>query len=171
MRLNELIDNLGSRKSKNRVGRGIGSGKGKTSGRGHKGAKSRSGVSIKGFEGGQMPIYRRLPKRGFKNIFKVDLEIVNLGNIQQAIDSGKINADSLINIGNLRNSGLVKDNDKKIKILAKGNLTTTINIEVDAASASAIKAVEKTGGKVTILNSIGTKSKLASKESQQVEKT
>tara|TARA_B100000686_G_C16772490_1_gene966159 strand:+ start:553 stop:1068 length:516 start_codon:yes stop_codon:yes gene_type:complete len=171
MRLNELIDNLGSRRNRNRVGRGIGSGKGKTSGRGHKGAKSRSGVSIKGFEGGQMPIYRRLPKRGFKNIFKVDLEIVNIGNIQRAIDSGKINADSLINIETLKKIGLVKDNDKKIKILAKGNLTSPVSLEVDAASNSAVKAIEKAGGKVVISNLSSKKSKLASKESQEVEKT
>ena len=139
MKLNELRDNEGATKSRIRVGRGIGSGKGKTGGRGVKGQKSRSGVSIHGFEGGQMPIYRRLPKRGF----------INLDTIQKAIDAGKLNAND-INKESLVASNLISKELDGIRLLARGALTASINITVDSASKAAVAAVEKAGGKVTV---------------------
>ena len=151
MKLNELKDNLGSTKSRKRIGRGIGSGKGKTSGRGHKGQKSRSGVSIKGFEGGQMPIHRRLPKRGFTNINRVDYSILNLSNIQKLIDNKKIDPKKLISYKTLSNLGLVKSKKAKIKLLGKGNIKVKIDIEVSAFSRSAKDSVEKIGGSVIML--------------------
>ncbi len=151
MKLNELKDNLGSTKSRKRIGRGIGSGKGKTSGKGHKGQKSRSGVSIKGFEGGQMPIHRRLPKRGFTNINKFNYSILNLDNIQKLIDSKKIDPKKLISYKTLSNLGLVKSKQAKIKLLGKGNIKVKIDIEVSAFSKSAKDSVEKIGGSVIML--------------------
>ena len=152
MKLNELKDNLGSTKSRKRIGRGIGSGKGKTSGKGHKGQKSRSGVSIKGFEGGQMPIHRRLPKRGFTNINKFNYSILNLDNIQKLIDSKKIDPKKLISYKTLSNLGLVKSKQAKIKLLGKGNIKVKIDIEVSAFSKSAKDSVEKIGGSVIMLD-------------------
>ena len=150
MKLNELKDNEGATKSRIRVGRGIGSGKGKTCGRGQKGQKSRSGVAVHGFEGGQMPIYRRLPKRGFKNPFAKEFAVVNLDTIQKAIDAGKLNADT-INIESLMNSGIVNKQLDGVRLLARGALTSKVAISVNSASKAAVEAVEKAGGKVTIV--------------------
>ena len=150
MKLNELSDNFGASKSRRRVGRGIGSGKGKTSGKGHKGAKARSGVSIKGFEGGQMPIYRRLPKRGFVNIFRINNSIVNVGRIQSSIDSGKIDPKQLIDLPLLKNLGFIRSSSKNVRLLSKGSIKSSVNIKVNSASKSAIDAVENAGGKVVI---------------------
>lgn len=149
MKLNELRDNEGATKNRIRVGRGIGSGKGKTAGRGQKGQKSRSGVAVHGFEGGQMPIYRRLPKRGFKNPFAKTFAVVNLDSIQKAIDAGKLNA-AEINKESLLASKLVSKEMDGIRLLARGALTVAINITVDSASKAAVEAVEKAGGKVTV---------------------
>ena len=159
MKLNELTDNFGSAKKPRRVGRGIGSGTGKTSGRGHKGAKSRSGVSIKGFEGGQMPIYRRLPKRGFTNIFRVSHEVINIGKIQSFIDSGKINSSEKLDHEKFKSLSIIKSNKSSIRLLAKGKLAVAINIEVNSASKPAILAVEKAGGKIKILENKMEKNK------------
>ncbi len=153
MRLNELSDNPGARRPKKRVGRGIGSGTGKTAGKGQKGQKSRSGVSLAGFEGGQMPLYRRLPKRGFNNIFSKRMEVVNLGRLQDAIDNKKLDAGKTIDIGALRAAGLVTKDRDGIKLLAKGELKTKVTIEVHSASKSSITAVEAAGGKVVLLAS------------------
>ena len=148
--LNTLADNSGARKSNTRVGRGIGSGKGKTCGRGVKGQKSRSGVAINGFEGGQMPIHRRLPKRGFNNINRKEYEVVNLTKLQEFIDEKKIDDKKSIDKKALIESGLVSGNKFGIKLLSKGDIKAKINIEVDAVSKSAIEKIEKVGGKVTI---------------------
>lgn len=151
MRLNELNDNPGARRARKRVGRGIGSGLGKTSGKGQKGQKSRSGVAIKGFEGGQMPVYRRLPKRGFNNTkFARQHAVVNLGRIQSAIDAGKLDAGAAIGSEELIAAGLARKSRDGIRLLAKGEITATLNITVAGASKSAIEAVEKAGGSVTI---------------------
>lgn len=150
MKLNEIRDNDGARKSRMRVGRGIGSGKGKTAGRGVKGQTSRTGVSINGFEGGQMPIYRRLPKRGFTNIFRREYVVVNLGRLQQAIDAGKINAKEKVTEEALIESGIVGNPRDGVRLLAKGVLTTKLVIEVTGASQAAIDAVAKAGGQVIV---------------------
>ncbi len=150
MRLNELSDNSGAVKDRKRVGRGIGSGKGKTSGAGQKGQKSRSGVAIKGFEGGQMPIHRRLPKRGFNNIFRKEYAVANLGRIQAAIDAGKLNAKETITVAALQASGVVGKVTDGVRLLAKGELTSKVAFEVTGASKTAIEAVEKAGGSVTL---------------------
>ncbi|GAB6051386.1 50S ribosomal protein L15 [Magnetospira thiophila] len=150
MKLNELRDNEGARKPRKRVGRGIGSGRGKTSGAGQKGQKSRSGVSLVGFEGGQMPIYRRLPKRGFKNPFRKVFEVVNVGRIQKAIDEGKLDAGKDLDIAALIAAGLVTKKRDGVRLLAQGTLTSKLSISVDSASKSAIEAVEKAGGTVTL---------------------
>ena len=152
MKLNEIKNNLGSTKSRKRIGRGIGSGKGKTSGKGHKGQKSRSGVSIKGFEGGQMPIHRRLPKRGFTNINRIYYSELNLNNIQRLIDGKKIDPKKTITYKTLLDLGLVKSKKAKIKLLGKGDIKVKIDIEVSAFSKSAKDSVEKIGGSVTILD-------------------
>lgn len=152
MKLNELRDNAGARKARTRVGRGIGSGKGKTAGSGHKGQKARSGVAINGFEGGQMPIYRRLPKRGFNSLNKKQFEVVNLGRLQKAIDAGKLDAKAPITIETLVEGGLVGKVTDGVRLLAKGELTAKIEISVTGASKAAVEAVEKAGGKVTVAN-------------------
>lgn len=149
MKLNELRDNEGATKNRIRVGRGIGSGKGKTGGRGQKGQKSRSGVSIHGFEGGQMPIYRRMPKRGFKNPFAKNFAVVNLDTIQKAIDAGKLNAKEITKETLLASNVISKELDG-IRLLARGAVTAAINITVDSASKAAVAAVEKAGGKVVV---------------------
>ncbi len=149
MKLHELSDNPGAKKRKMRVGRGIGSGKGKTGGRGVKGQKSRTGVSIKGFEGGQMPLTRRLPKRGFKNIFAKDYSVANLGKIQAAIEEGRLDASKVITAADLVAAGVAKRAKDGVRLLGKGELTTKASFEVAGASASAIAAVEKVGGTVT----------------------
>ena len=150
MKLNDLRENQGAHKDRKRVGRGMASGTGKTSGSGHKGAKARSGVSINGFEGGQMPIYRRLPKRGFNNIFKKEFDIVNLGSLQTFVDAGKLDVSQPITIEVLRAAGLVSNAKHGVRLLAKGALSAKINITVQGASKSAVEAVEKTGGSVTV---------------------
>ena len=150
MKLNELRDNEGARKDRTRVGRGISSGKGKTAGRGQKGQKSRSGVSILGFEGGQMPIYRQLPKRGFKNHFAKEYAVVNLDSIQKAIHAGKLNA-SEINVDTLLASRLITKKLDGVRLLARGAITTAATISVSSASKAAVAAVEKAGGKVNLI--------------------
>jgi len=152
MKLNDISDNPGSSKPRMRVGRGIGSGKGKTGGRGVKGQKARTGVSIKGFEGGQMPIHRRLPKRGFWNPFSTDYNEVNLGRIQTAVEAGKINASVPVTIDVLVEAGLCAKPRDGVKILGNGELKTKLVFEVAAASKSAIAAIEQIGGSVTLLN-------------------
>ncbi len=149
MKLNDLRDNQGARPSKIRVGRGIGSGKGKTGGRGQKGQKSREGVSINGFEGGQMPLHMRLPKRGFNNIFAKDYAEVNLGAIQKAVDSGKLTATDVTQ-AELNAAGLTRGGKDGVRILGKGEIKAKLNFTVAGASKSAIEAIEKAGGKVTI---------------------
>ena len=157
MKLNDLRDNDGARKARTRVGRGIGSGKGKTAGRGHKGQKSRSGVSIKGFEGGQMPLYRRLPKRGFNNAkFAKTYAVVNIGGLQQAIDAKRLNAKDTIGAEALREAGLVSRRHDGISLLAKGELKTKLTIEVARASKAAVAAVEKAGGQVIVTGAVAT---------------
>lgn len=150
MQLNELKDNKGSRHRKMRVGRGIGSGKGKTCGRGGKGQTARTGVAIHGFEGGQTPIHRRLPKRGFNNFSRSEYPIVNIGGIQKCIDAGTLDAKKAVNLDALKNCGLLRPNDSAVKLLAKGELKTTVKLEVTMASKSAIAAVEKAGGNVKV---------------------
>ncbi len=151
MKLNAISDNPGATKNRKRVGRGIGSGTGKTSGSGHKGQKARSGVSINGFEGGQMPIHRRLPKRGFTNIFRKKYVEVNLGRLQTAIDAGKLDASTPVDSAALLGAGVISKPRDGVRILAKGDLTTK-KIEIHAAGASkaAIAAVEASGGKIVI---------------------
>jgi len=150
MQLNELKDNQGSRHRKMRVGRGIGSGKGKTCGRGGKGQTARTGVAINGFEGGQTPIHRRLPKRGFNNFTRTEYPVVNIGGIQKCIDEGTLDAKKAVTLDALKNCGLLRPNDSAVKLLAKGALKSAIKLEVTLASKSAIAAVEKAGGSVTV---------------------
>ena len=151
MKLNEIKDNLGARKGRTRVGRGPGSGKGKTCGSGHKGQKARSGVAIKGFEGGQLPIYRRLPKRGFTNIFRLRFAEVNTGEIQKAIDSGRLDGKKPVDTAALIAAGLVSKPRDGVRLLGKGEIKAKIDIHVAGASSGALAAVEKAGGKVTLL--------------------
>jgi large subunit ribosomal protein L15 len=154
VKLNEISDNQDAVKNRKRIGRGIGSGTGKTSGQGHKGQKARSGVAIKGFEGGQMPIHRRLPKRGFKNIFRVEAAEINLNKIEILISEKKIDPKELINADVLFKNVIIKKLNQKIKLLGKGILNTKIDIEVNASSLSAKAAVEKNGGTVKIVEVI-----------------
>jgi len=150
MKLNELRDNPGSRLKSKRLGRGIGSGKGKTSGKGVKGQKAREGVALNGFEGGQLPIYRRLPKRGFKNIFRVEYAPVNLGALSKAIEGGRLDASKPIDEAALREAGLVRGSKVAgVRLLASGEISQALTITVSGASAPAIAAVEAAGGKVT----------------------
>ena len=151
MELNKLNDNHGAKSSKKRLGRGVGSGLGKTSGKGHKGQKSRSGVSIKGFEGGQMPIHRRLPKRGFNKHNRKVYRILNLGDLQKVIDNGKIDIKKEINSSVILSSGVIKNLKDGIRILARGKLTSKVNILVDGASKNAIKQVKKAGGNLAVI--------------------
>ncbi|WP_024520099.1 50S ribosomal protein L15 [Bradyrhizobium sp. Tv2a-2] len=151
MKLSEIADNAGSRKKRMRVGRGIGSGKGKTSGRGGKGQTARSGVRIKGFEGGQMPLHRRLPKRGFNNIFRVEYAEVNLDRIQQAIDAKLLDASAVINAESLVKAGVLKRAKAGVRLLGRGEIKAKLNVEVHGASKSAVAAVEKVGGSVKLL--------------------
>ena len=161
MKLNELRDNPGARKARKRLGRGIGSGKGKTSGHGHKGQKARSGVAIKGFEGGQMPLYRRLPKRGFNNIFAKRFVVVNLGRLQQAIDAGRLDAGKTIDQAAIVAAGLVKNARDGVRVLAKGELKTKVTLEVAGASKAAQEAVEKAGGSLTVIAAAPAKGEAA----------
>ena len=150
MRLNELADRDGASKKGLRLGRGIGSGKGKTSGRGHKGQKSRAGVALKGFEGGQMPLYRRLPKRGFTNArFRKTFETVNIGRLQEAIERGRIDAGAPVTEATLAAAGLTRGRHG-VRLLAKGRIESAVAIEVTGASKAAVAAVEAAGGSVTV---------------------
>jgi len=153
MELNTLTDNKGSTRNRRRVGRGVGSGIGKTSGSGHKGQKARSGVAIKGFEGGQMPIHRRLPKRGFVNIFRKNYIEVNIGEIQKAIDDGKIDPSTPVDVNALRTAGLVGKPKDGIRLLGNGNISSKIEVHAIGASKPAILAVEKKGGSVVLTHS------------------
>jgi large subunit ribosomal protein L15 len=163
MKLNEIRDNDGARKGRMRVGRGIGSGKGKTAGRGHKGAKARSGVSINGFEGGQMPLHMRIPKRGFNNIFAKDYAIVNLGMIQKLVDAKKLDSKSVIDHAALQAAGVARGGKDGVRILAKGELTAKLSFKVAGASASAVAAVEKAGGAVEVIHVVSAAEKAAAK--------
>jgi len=151
MKLNQIADNAGSRKKRMRIGRGIGSGKGKQGGRGGKGQTARSGVRIKGFEGGQMPLHRRLPKRGFNNIFRVELTEVNLDRLQEAIDAKRLDGNATINAESLVKSGLLRRAKGGVRLLGRGELKSKINVEVYGATKSAVEAVQKAGGSVKIL--------------------
>ena len=151
MKLNEIADRPGARKNRLRIGRGIGSGMGKTGGRGGKGQTARSGVRIKGFEGGQMPLHRRLPKRGFNNIFRLEFAEVNLDRIQQAIDAKLLDASAIINAASLVKSRVLRRAKAGVRLLGRGELKAKLNVEVHGASKSAIAAVEKAGGTVKIL--------------------
>lgn len=163
MKLNELRDNEGARHRRMRVGRGIGSGKGKTGGRGQKGQKSREGVSIAGFEGGQMPLHMRLPKRGFNNIFAKDYAEVNLGAIQKAIESGRLTATDLDH-ATLKAAGLARGGKDGVRVLGKGELTAKLNFTVAGISAGAREAIEKTGGSVNVIEVIPAAEKAAAKK-------
>lgn len=157
MKLNELKDNSGARKERTRIGRGIGSGKGKTGGRGMKGQKSRSGVSIDGFEGGQMPLHMRIPKRGFNNPFGKDFAEINIGAIQKALDAKKLDAKGTIDEAALREAGLVRGGKHGVKLLGKGEIGTKVALKVARASKSAVAAVEKAGGKVETKTTVAGK--------------
>ena len=150
MRLNDLRDNPGATHPRKRLGRGTGSGLGKTSGKGHKGQKARRGVAIDGFEGGQMPIYRRLPKRGFTNIFRKQYGVLNLGRLQAAIEAGKVDAGQPITGAALVAAGVVKEAKDGVRLLARGELTAKIEIHVAGASKAAVEAVAKAGGSVVL---------------------
>ncbi len=151
MKLNEISDNAGSRKARMRVGRGIGSGKGKTGGRGGKGQTARTGVRIKGFEGGQMPLHRRLPKRGFNNIFALKLNVVNLDRVQAAIERGALDGKDTVDAEALVRAGVLRRAKDGVRLLGKGEIKAAVQFAVYGASKSAIAAVEKAGGSVKIL--------------------
>jgi len=150
MRLNEISDRPGATKAKKRLGRGLGSGLGKTSGRGQKGQKARTGVAVKGFEGGQMPLHRRLPKRGFKNIFANDFNEVNVGRVQSAIDAGTLDAKAPITVQALLEAGVIRRVRDGVRLLGEGGLKAKLAFEVTGASSGAVKAVEAAGGSVTM---------------------
>ena len=164
MKLNELRDNEGARHRKIRVGRGIGSGKGKTGGRGQKGQKSREGVSIAGFEGGQMPLHMRLPKRGFNNIFAKDHAEVNLGAIQKAVDAGKIEAGAAIDHETLKAAGLARGGKDGVRVLGKGEFSAKLAFTVAGVSKGAREAIEKAGGSVSVIEVIAAADKAAAKK-------
>jgi large subunit ribosomal protein L15 len=152
MKLNELRDNPGARPKSKRLGRGIGSGKGKTSGRGVKGQKAREGVSLNGFEGGQLPIYRRLPKRGFRNIFRKVFAPINLDSLEKAVESGKLDAGQTITEASLKAAGLIGTGKiDGVRLLARGEVTRALTISVSGASVAAVAAIEKAGGKVELI--------------------
>lgn len=163
MKLNEIRDNEGARKGRMRVGRGIGSGKGKTSGRGQKGQTSRSGVSINGFEGGQMPLHMRLPKRGFNNIFAKEHAEVNLGTIQKLVDGGKLSADSVIDHAALQAAGVARGGKDGVRILGKGSLSAKLSFNVAGVSAGARAAIENAGGSVTVIEVVAAADKAKAK--------
>jgi large subunit ribosomal protein L15 len=151
MKLNEITDNEGALKRRKRVGRGIGSGTGKTGGRGVKGQKARSGVAINGFEGGQMPIYRRLPKRGFNNIFRADYVVVSLGRIQAAIDAKKLDGKKTVDAAALKAAGVIRREKDGIRIMSDGEIKAKVAIEAMGASKAAVEKIEKAGGSVKLL--------------------
>jgi large subunit ribosomal protein L15 len=150
MKLNDLRDNEGATHSRKRLGRGIGSGSGKTAGRGVKGQKARSGVAVNGFEGGQMPLYRRLPKRGFKNIFASDFNIVSLRRVQAAVDAKKLDAGATVDAAALIKAGVIRRAKDGVRLLSDGELTAKLSFDVAGASKSAIEKVEKAGGSVKL---------------------
>ncbi len=151
MKLNEIIDNEGARRPRIRVGRGIGSTKGKTGGRGVKGQTSRSGVAIKGYEGGQMPIHMRLPKRGFKNIFRLQYNVINVGKVQEAIDAGKLDAKATVDVATLVAAGILRRPKDGVRLMAQGELKAKVSFVVAGASEAAKAAVEKAGGTVQVI--------------------
>ncbi|MBF0560486.1 MAG: 50S ribosomal protein L15 [Alphaproteobacteria bacterium] len=151
MKLNEIRDNDGAHKGRMRVGRGIGSGKGKTCGRGGKGQTARTGVAINGFEGGQMPIYRRLPKRGFNNIFRREYVVINLDDLQRFVDAGRIDPSAPVTAASLASSGVISHPRDGVRLLANGALTASLTIEVAGASQAAMAAVVKAGGTITVI--------------------
>ena len=154
MKLHELADRPGATKNRMRVGRGIGSGKGKTAGRGVKGQKARTGVAIKGFEGGQMPLHRRLPKRGFNNIFAKTYSEVSLGRLQKAIDDGKLDPKATINLEALKKAGLVRSSRNGVRVLGGGELKAKVTLEIAGASKPAAAAIEKAGGSIKFLGAV-----------------
>tara|TARA_Y100001960_G_scaffold6210_1_gene6376 strand:- start:198 stop:722 length:525 start_codon:yes stop_codon:yes gene_type:complete len=167
MQLNQLSDNKGARKTHKRVGRGASSGLGKTAGKGQKGQKSRSGVALAGFEGGQMPLFRRLPKRGFNNIFRKNYRELNLGKLQAAIDLNKLDITKLITANDLISSGLIKTARDGVRLLGKGTLKSKIDIEVVGASKAAISAVELAGGSVKLLRLEDSSKKIDNKNKEK----
>ncbi|HVJ55468.1 MAG TPA: 50S ribosomal protein L15 [Aliidongia sp.] len=150
MKLNEIADNKGANYKYKRLGRGIGSGKGKTSGRGGKGQTARSGVFINGFEGGQTPLHRRLPKRGFTNIFKPKFQVINVGRLQKAVEAGKLEAGATVTPERLIELGMLSKLGDGVRLLAKGEIKAALTVECDGASAAAIAAIEAAGGKVVV---------------------
>jgi large subunit ribosomal protein L15 len=164
MKLNEIRDNEGARKSRMRVGRGIGSGKGKTAGRGQKGQTSRSGVAIKGFEGGQMPLHMRLPKRGFNNIFAKDYAEVNLGAIQKLVDAGKLDAKGTIDHAALQAAGVARGGKDGVRLLGKGEFSAKLSFTVAGVSKGAREAIEKAGGSVSVIEVVSAAEKAAAKK-------
>ncbi len=164
MKLNEISDNEGARKGRMRIGRGIGSGKGKTGGRGQKGQKSREGVSIKGFEGGQMPLHMRLPKRGFNNIFAKDYAEVNLGAIQKLVEAKKLDGNATIDHAVLKAAGVARGGKNGVRILAKGDFSAKLSFKVAGISAGARAAIEKAGGSVEVIEIITAAEKAAAKK-------
>src|SRR5258708_27637497 len=170
MKLNEIRDNPGAHYRAKRVGRGIGSGKGKTSGRGGKGQTARSGVALNGFEGGQTPLHRRLPKRGFTNVFRTEYHVVNLGRLQQAVDDGRLSAGAAVDGAALVAAGLLRRLRHGIRLLAKGEIAAALKITVAGASKAAIAAVEKAGGTVTLTGPVAAEPAAASKGKKAVAK-
>ncbi|MGQ0560169.1 MAG: 50S ribosomal protein L15 [Sphingosinicella sp.] len=164
MKLNDIRDNRGARKGRTRVGRGIGSGLGKTAGRGQKGQKSRSGISIFGFEGGQMPLHMRLPKRGFNNIFAREHAAVNVGAIQQAIDAGRLDAKGTLDQPALQAAGLARGGRDGVRVLGKGTLKARLTLKVAGVSAGARKAIEGAGGAIELIETLPAADKAAAKK-------
>jgi large subunit ribosomal protein L15 len=167
IKLNDLRDNQGARKDRVRVGRGIGSGLGKTAGRGQKGQKSRSGVAVKGFEGGQMPLHMRLPKRGFNNIFAKDYAEVNVGAVQKALDEGKLDAAQTVDHAALKAAGLARGGKDGVRLLGKGAITAKLSFKLAGVSKGAREAVEKTGGSVEVIEVIPAAEKAAAKKNSK----
>jgi large subunit ribosomal protein L15 len=164
MKLNEIKDNEGSRKGRMRVGRGIGSGKGKTAGRGQKGQKSREGVSINGFEGGQMPLHMRIPKRGFNNPFAKDYAEVNLGQLQKLVDAGTLASDATIDHAALKAAGVARGGKDGVRVLAKGSFSSKLSFRVAGVSASARAAIEAAGGTIEVIEVVPAAEKAAAKK-------
>ena len=171
MKLNEISDNQGARKSRMRVGRGIGSGKGKTGGRGVKGQKSREGVSIAGFEGGQMPLHMRIPKRGFNNIFAKDYAEINLGMIQKLIDAGSLDASKTIDHAALKAANVARGGKDGVRLLAKGAITSKLSFLVAGVSAGAKVAVEAAGGTVEVIHVVPAAEKAKAKKNSVKKRT
>ncbi len=164
MKLNDIRDNEGARKGRMRVGRGIGSGKGKTAGRGQKGQKSREGVSIKGFEGGQMPLHMRIPKRGFNNVFAKDFAEINLGQIQKLVDAKLLDAGAVIDHETLKAAGVARGGKNGVRVLAKGEFSAKLSFKVAGASAAAKAAIEAAGGSIELFEIVTAAEKAAAKK-------